>query len=125
MTLSHSSGSMFSTVAVGPEMPALLTSTSRPPNACAHSASHRTPKIISPVNAVGQQAANFSEETKWVNGRETIASRQRCDLYAIGIHEAIRHHDYATVWFACLCGNDGFELGRVLNRCGDRLHSEG
>jgi hypothetical protein len=35
----------------------------------------RTPKIIGSVNAVGQQAANFSEETEWIDGRETIASR--------------------------------------------------
>jgi hypothetical protein len=35
----------------------------------------RAPKIIGPVNAVGQQAANFSEETEWIDGRETIASR--------------------------------------------------
>ena len=48
----------------------------------------RTPKIIGPVNAVGQQAAaNFSEETEWIYDRKTIASRQRCDLYAMGAFE--------------------------------------
>ena len=45
----------------------------------------RTPKIIGPVNPVGQQAANFSEEAEWIDGRETIASRQRCDLYPMSI----------------------------------------
>jgi hypothetical protein len=33
----------------------------------------------------------FSEETVRIDGRETIASRQRYDLHAIGIREAIRH----------------------------------
>ena len=44
----------------------------------------RAPKIIGQVNSVGQQAADFSEETERIDGRETIASRQRCDLYAMG-----------------------------------------
>ena len=47
-----------------------------------------TTKIIGPVNAVGQQTAIFSEETEWIDGRETIARRKRCDLYAMGIREA-------------------------------------
>ena len=31
----------------------------------------RSPKIIGQVNAVGQQAADFSEETERIDGRET------------------------------------------------------
>ena len=40
----------------------------------------RAPKIIGQVISVGQQAAEFSEDTEWIDGRETVASRQRCDL---------------------------------------------
>ena len=43
----------------------------------------------------------------------------------MGIGEAVRHHDKATVRLACLCGNDGFQLGHVANRCCDRRHCEG
>ena len=85
----------------------------------------RAPKIIEPVISVGQQAAEFSEETERIDGRETVASSQRCDLRAMVDREGIRHHDKATIRLASLCGNDGFELGRVVNRCCDRLHSEG
>ena len=31
----------------------------------------------------------------------------------------------AAIRLACLCGNNGVELGHVANRCGDRLHCEG
>ena len=44
----------------------------------------RAPKIIEQVISVGQQAAEFSEETERIDGRETVASRQRCDLHAMG-----------------------------------------
>ena len=44
----------------------------------------RAPKIIEQVISVGQQAADFSEETERIDGRETVASRQRCDLHAMG-----------------------------------------
>jgi hypothetical protein len=40
----------------------------------------RAPKILGIVNSVGQQPAKFSEGTVRIDGRETIASRQRCDL---------------------------------------------
>src|SRR5262249_45882604 len=43
----------------------------------------------------------------------------------MGIREAVRHHDKATIRLACLRGNDGFQLGPVANRCSDRLHCEG
>src|SRR6266702_4795932 len=66
----------------------------------------RAPKIIGQVNSVGQEAAEFSEETVRIDGRKMIASRQRCDLYAMSIREAIRHHDKATIRLARLCGND-------------------
>src|SRR5262245_30865695 len=85
----------------------------------------RTPKIIDQVISVGQQAADCSELTVWINGWEAVAGRQRCDLYAMGIRERIRHHDQATIWLASLCGNNGFELGHVANRCSDRLNAEG
>src|SRR5262245_49038813 len=64
----------------------------------------RTPKIIGPVEAVGEQAASFGEEAEWIDGGETISKRQRCDLYAMSIVEAIRHRNKATVRLACLCG---------------------
>src|SRR6266496_2147248 len=66
----------------------------------------RARKIIGQVNSVGQEAAEFSEETVRIDGRKMVASRQRCDLYAMSIREAIRHHDKATIRLACLCGND-------------------
>ena len=40
----------------------------------------RAPKIIEPVESIGQQAAEFSELTVRIDGRKTVASRQRCDL---------------------------------------------
>src|SRR5713226_4559923 len=84
----------------------------------------RAPKIVGLVSSVGQQAAEFSEETDRIDGREPIASRQRNDLYAMDIRKATRHHDKATIRLACLCGNDRFDLGPVANRCCDRLHCE-
>src|SRR5271165_4885830 len=41
------------------------------------------------------------------------------------VEEAIRYQDEATIRSARLCGKDGFELGPVMNRCGDRLQPEG
>src|SRR6266516_1233593 len=84
----------------------------------------RAPKIIGQVNSVGQQAAEFSEETERIDGRETVASRQRYDLYSMREREVVRHHDQDAIRPASLRGNNGFELGRVVNRCGDRLHPE-
>src|SRR5262245_17080494 len=43
----------------------------------------------------------------------------------MGIREAVRHHDKATIWHTCLCGNDGFQLGSIANRRCDRLDCEG
>jgi hypothetical protein len=68
----------------------------------------RSPKIIGQVNAVGQQAADLSEKTERIDGRETVASRQRCDLYAIGNREGIRDHDQAAIQLASLCSNDKY-----------------
>ena len=42
------------------------------------------PKIIDQVISVGQQAAEFSEDAERIDGRETVASRQRYDLRAMG-----------------------------------------
>jgi len=50
----------------------------------------RAPKIIALVISVGQQAAEFSEETARIDGRETVVSRQRCDLRAMDVHEGLR-----------------------------------
>ena len=82
------------------------------------------PKIIDQVRAVGQQAADFNEETERIDGRETVASRQRCDLYAIGDREGVRDHDQSAIRFASLCSNDGIELGPVVNRCYNRPHCD-
>src|ERR1700730_15094382 len=66
----------------------------------------RAPKIIGHVNSVGQQAAEFSEEAVRINGRAAVGTSQRYDLYAMGIREAIRHRDKATIRLACLRGNN-------------------
>jgi hypothetical protein len=85
----------------------------------------RASKIIGQIISVGQQAAEFSEDTIWIDGGETVAGRQRCDLRPMFGHEGIRHHNQAAIRLVCLCGNDGVELGCVVNRCDDRLDSEG
>jgi hypothetical protein len=77
----------------------------------------RSPKIVVLVNSVGQQAADFSEETVRIDGRKMIASRQRCDLHAMGDHEAIRHRDKTTIRLACLCGNYRVEFRSIVNGC--------
>src|SRR5262249_55826474 len=46
------------------------------------------PILIDQVISVGQQAAKFSEGTGGIDGRETVPSRQRCDLYAMGDQKA-------------------------------------
>src|SRR5262249_5773506 len=83
------------------------------------------PKVIALVTSVGQQAAEFSKKTPRTDGWQTVASSQRDDLHAMDVHEAIRHHDQTTIGSASLCGNDGFEFGPVVNRCGDCLQAEG
>src|SRR5215813_11467154 len=40
----------------------------------------RAPEIIGQIISVGQQAAEFSEGTIWIDGRETVVGRQRCDF---------------------------------------------
>src|SRR6478609_9010847 len=47
----------------------------------------RAPKIIDQVTSVGQQAAEFSEGTDRIDGRETVARRQQGDLRAMSDHE--------------------------------------
>ena len=64
----------------------------------------RAPKIIGRVIPVGQQAAEFSEETIPIDSREPVASRQRYDLRAMHVQERIRHHDQAAIGLACLYG---------------------
>src|SRR5438132_5737727 len=51
-----------------------------------------------------------------IDRRQTVAGRQRCDLRAMDVHEGIRRHDTTTIRLTGLCGNGGFELGRVANR---------
>src|SRR5215207_2969266 len=86
---------------------------------------HRdAPIIVENVIRVGHQAADFSEDTIWINGREKIASRQRCDLHAMGVHEGIRHHDKAAIRRTSLCCYGRCELRCVAYRRRDRLHVE-
>src|SRR5262249_1847312 len=75
----------------------------------------RAPPLFEPVNSVGQQAAEFSEVTVRINGRETIASSQRCDLRAMDDQVRIRRHDQATIRLASMSGNDRFKLGSIVN----------
>src|SRR6478672_170852 len=49
----------------------------------------RAPKIIDQVTSVGQQAAEFSEDTGRIDGRKTVARRQQGDLRAMSDHEGI------------------------------------
>ena len=56
---------------------------------------------------------------------DTVASCQQSDLRAMTHCEGIRYHDQATIWLACLSGNEEFELGHVVNGCDKRLHAEG
>src|SRR5262249_50790381 len=75
-------------------------------------------------NSAGQWAAEVGRVTERIDGGETITSRQGYDLHAMCDREDIRYHDKSTIRLACLCGNDGFELGPIMNRCGDRLRPE-
>src|SRR6266478_6802454 len=53
----------------------------------------RTPKLTERVNSVGQQAADVSEETGPIDGRDTVASSQQSNLRAMADREGIRYHD--------------------------------
>src|ERR1700730_15568835 len=53
----------------------------------------RTAMVVDYVISIGQQATDFSELTEGIDGRETVASRQRCNLSAMGDREEIRHQD--------------------------------
>src|SRR5215470_5890299 len=53
----------------------------------------RAPIIIELVNSVGQQAAEFSEDSARIDSREAVASCQRYDLHTMDVREGIRHHD--------------------------------
>jgi hypothetical protein len=63
------------------------------------------PKVIEPVNSVGQQATNFCKLAVRIDGRKTIASRERRKLRAVVVKERIRHNDKTAVRLAPLCGN--------------------
>jgi hypothetical protein len=43
----------------------------------------------------------------------------------MGDREVFIEHDQGHRRLVCLCGNDGFELGRVANMCGSRPQAEG
>ena len=60
-----------------------------------------------------------------IDGRESIATSQPCDLRTVGEQKGIRHQDKDTVLIASLFGNDGFDLGGFVNRCCNCLHSKG
>src|SRR6516164_3390753 len=84
----------------------------------------RAPKIIGPVLSVGEQPTKFSEKTLSINGRESIASRQRCNLRAVSDRERVQNHEKAAIRFAGLCGHDAFKFGCIVDRCLYHLHSE-
>src|SRR5262249_15999235 len=85
----------------------------------------RGPIRIEPVNSVRQQAAEFSEGSARIAGREAEASCQRYDLCTIDVRKGIRHHDQAAIRRESLCGNDRFDSGYILDRGCDRLHNQG
>src|SRR5262249_55716543 len=85
----------------------------------------RPPIIIEHVISVGQEASDFNVQTVRIDGRETVASSQRCDLHAMGVQKGIRQHDKAAIRLACLCGKRRFEFGSVVNRCCNRFHAKG
>src|SRR5437588_7799416 len=51
--------------------------------------------------------------------------RWRAATEMISARWIVANHHKAAIWLACMCGNDGFELGNVVNRCRDSLHCEG
>src|SRR5262249_32582779 len=61
-------------------------------------------EMMALLASIGQQTAELSKETPRTDGWQTVASRQRDDLHAVDIHEAIRHHDQATIESSSLSG---------------------
>src|SRR6266567_5761989 len=66
------------------------------------------PKIINRFISVREQAADFSIEAERTDGRQAVASRQRCDFRAMGVVEGIWHNDKTPIGLACVGGNYGF-----------------
>src|SRR5262249_16416823 len=85
----------------------------------------RPPEIVEWIISVGQQAANFGVDTLWIDSGKAVASSERCDLSPMVDVEPIRHDDQTTIRLLSLYGNNGFELGLVVNGRGDGLHREG
>src|SRR5215467_94074 len=56
----------------------------------------RAPIRIELVSSVGQQAAELSEGSARIDGREAGASCQRYDLGTMYVREGVRHHDQAA-----------------------------
>ena len=54
-----------------------------------------------------------------------VVGSQRCDLHVMVGQECIRHRDQTAIWLARQCAEDGFELGRAMNGCGNCLYREG
>jgi hypothetical protein len=52
-----------------------------------------------------------------IDGREAVASRERCDLQAIGDRDATRHRDKAAIRLATLCGNKRIEVRGCVDSC--------
>src|SRR5262249_47213607 len=61
-------------------------------------------EMMALLTSVGQQTAELSKETPRTDGWQTVASSQRDNLHAMDIHEAIRHHDQATIESSSLSG---------------------
>src|SRR5215471_7718373 len=68
----------------------------------------RAPKIVNKVISVGQQTANLSVETRWINGGKTVTRSQRRDLLSMDRQESTRHHDKPTIRLACIAGDNWF-----------------
>src|SRR5262249_29942934 len=57
----------------------------------------RSPKIIDWDASVRKQAADVSRDTLCRDGRDAVASQQRCDLLAMRCHEGVWPHEKATI----------------------------
>src|SRR5262249_4476319 len=84
----------------------------------------RTPVFVDDVRTIRDQAAEFSEGTGPIDGRHTVTRSQQSNLCAMADREGIRYHDQTTIRLACLCSNNEFELGPVVNGCDDRFHAK-
>src|SRR5262245_65620157 len=63
----------------------------------------RTPVFVDDVRTIRDQAAEFSEGTGPIDGRQTVARSQQSNLCAMADREGIRYHEQAAIRLACLC----------------------